>query len=179
MGIFLSETFFLSQENSRFSGYTNLLHRLPGLPSPAVPGREKLLDSRSNADAAETRVTKWLMKLIIELFYVEFRFKAFEKDSFFKSFHRSEKKNWVWPDLDSNPSNKSFKKTSFVGNERLIFLLNSKPWNLSVQSNHMYLEKKPSLLLQNPSQSKRQISKGFFLDLGRVERKHFGRWIDK
>lgn len=92
MGIFLSETFFLSQENSRFSGYTNLLHRLPGLPSPAVPGREKLLDSRSNADATETRVTKWLMKLIVELFYVEFRFKAFEKDSFFKSFHRSEKK---------------------------------------------------------------------------------------
>ena len=58
MGIFLSETFFLSQLNSRFSGYTDLLHRLPGLPSPAVPGREKLLDSRSNADATETRVTK-------------------------------------------------------------------------------------------------------------------------
>lgn len=32
------------------------------------------------------------MKLIVELFYVEFRFKAFEKDSFFKSFHRSEEK---------------------------------------------------------------------------------------
>lgn len=174
MGIFLSETFFLSQENSRFSGYTDLLHRLPGLPSPAVPGREKLLDSRSNADATETRVTKWLMKLIVELFYVEFRFKAFEKDSFFKSFHRSEKKlslAWSWL--------KSFKKTSFVGNERLIFLLNSKPWNLSFQSNHMYLETQPSLSLQNPSQSKRQISKRFFLDLGRVERKHFGRWIDK
>ena len=39
------------------------------------------------------------MKLIVELFYVEFRFKAFEKDSFFKSFHRSEKKMslaWSW-----------------------------------------------------------------------------------
>lgn len=78
-------------------------------------------------------------------------------------------------EFGSNPSNKSFKKTSFVGNERLIFLLNSKPWNLSVQSNHMYLETQPSLSLQNPSQSKRQISKRFFLDLGRVERKHFGR----
>lgn len=32
------------------------------------------------------------MKLIVELFYVEFRFKEFEKDSFFKSFNRSEKK---------------------------------------------------------------------------------------
>ena len=46
------------------------------------------------------------MKLIVALFYVEFRFKAFEKDSFFKSFHRSEKKKlslaWSWL--------KSFKK---------------------------------------------------------------------
>lgn len=42
-----------------------LLHRLPGLPSPAVPGREKLLDSRSNADATDTgwsRMVKFVFK---------------------------------------------------------------------------------------------------------------------
>ena len=121
-GNFPIRNIFRSQENSRFSGYTDLLHRLPGLPSPAVPGREKLLDSRSNADATETRETKWLMKLIVELFYVEFRFKAFEKDSFFKSFHRSEKKIEfgliLTQILQTNPS----KKKLFVRNERLIFL---------------------------------------------------------
>lgn len=62
------------------------------------------------------------MKLIVELFYVEFRFKAFEKDSFFKSFHRSEKKIEfgliLTQILQTNPS----KKKLFVRNERLIFL---------------------------------------------------------
>ena len=70
----------------------------------------------------------------------------------------------------SNFDSRHSKKTRFLKvfivrkkklNERLIFLLNSKPWNLSVQSNHMYLETQPSLSLQNPSQSKRQISKVF------------------
>lgn len=177
MGIFLSET-FLSQENSFL-----------GLHWPAASTARSSLPSRSGSGKVTwfsvqrrrhwNKSNKMINEVNCRALLCRISIQGIRKRLVFWKFSSFGKKNWVWPDLDSNPSNKSFKKTSFVGNERLIFLLNSKPWNLSVQSNHVYLETQPSLSLQNPSQSKRQISKRFFLDLGRVERKHFGRWIDK